>query len=75
MPALVELESAFADAWSDPGFVADYRRWLTGLAGRPTPLYHAPRLSAELGMRVLLKRETWRTPEPTRSTTPSVSAC
>jgi tryptophan synthase beta chain len=57
MPALLELESAFADAWSDAGFLADYRRWLAGLAGRPTPLYHAPRLSAELGMRVLLKRE------------------
>ena len=57
MPVLAELESAFADALSDPGFVADYQRWLTGFAGRPTPLYEAPRLSSELGMRVLLKRE------------------
>ncbi len=57
MPVLAELESAFADALSDPGFVADYQKWLTGFAGRPTPLYEAPRLSSELGMRVLLKRE------------------
>ncbi len=57
MPALAELEAAFDDAWSDHRFRAGYRRWLTGFAGRPTPLYHAPRLSAELGMRVLLKRE------------------
>jgi tryptophan synthase beta chain len=57
MPALAELESAFAEAWSDPSF----RDRLDGLrrdfAGRPTPLYAAERLSAQLGLRVLLKRE------------------
>ena len=57
MPALAELESAFADAWSDPRFVTEYQSWLAGFAGRPTPLYEARRISAELGMRVLLKRE------------------
>jgi tryptophan synthase beta chain len=57
MPALVELEREFDAAWRDPGFVADYHRWLTEFAGRPTPLQPAVRLSDELGVRVLLKRE------------------
>jgi tryptophan synthase beta chain len=57
MPALVELEREFETAWNDPGFVSDYHRWLTEFAGRPTPLQPAARLSEELGVRVLLKRE------------------
>ncbi len=57
MPALGELERAFEKAWSDDGFVAEYHRLLRDYAGRPTPLHAAPRLSQELGVRVLLKRE------------------
>ncbi len=57
MPALEELEREFATAWAD----SDYRRELADLlrdfVGRPTPLYEAHRLSAELGIRLLLKRE------------------
>ncbi len=57
MPALAALEAAFTDAWSDPAFVDEFRRILTTYVGRPTPLHPAARLSAELGVRVLLKRE------------------
>ena len=57
MPALAELEKEFDRAWSDPEFVAEYRRWLSEFVGRPTPLQEATRLSALLGVRVLLKRE------------------
>ena len=57
MPALLELESAFDDAWSDDSFVAEFHGLLQNYVGRPTPLYEAGRLSEELGMRVLLKRE------------------
>lgn len=57
MPALLELESAFDDAWSDEGFVAEFHGLLQNYVGRPTPLYEATRLSEELGFRVLLKRE------------------
>ena len=58
MAALEELEQAYAAARRDPGF----RRELSGLlrtyAGRPTPLYHAKRLSRALGgCTVYLKRE------------------
>jgi tryptophan synthase beta chain len=57
MPALAELELAWADARQD----ADYRAELDGLlrdfGGRPTPLYRARRLSERLGRPVYLKRE------------------
>ena len=57
VPACEELERAFRAAWGD----ATYRRELDDLlrdyAGRPTPLTECTRMSEELGMRVLLKRE------------------
>ncbi len=57
IPACEELEAAFRDAWADPGFRAELGRLLAEYAGRPTPLTAAPRMSAELGVQVLLKRE------------------
>jgi tryptophan synthase beta chain len=54
---LEQLERAFDDARRDPGFAADLARHLCEYAGRPTPLWHAQRLSAELGCDVWLKRE------------------
>ncbi|MBU1226127.1 MAG: tryptophan synthase subunit beta [Actinobacteria bacterium] len=57
MPALAELEGAFEEARRDPSFRARLDGLLADYAGRPTPLYEAERLSEELGIRVLLKRE------------------
>ena len=57
VPALAELEAAFRDAWADPGFRAEYERLLRDYAGRPSLLYDCSRLSDELGLRLLLKRE------------------
>ncbi len=57
MPALQELEEAYEKMLKDPGFQKEYRRLLRDYAGRPTPLYHAERLSREVGCRVYLKRE------------------
>jgi len=57
MPALGELEHAFADAWSDSEFRARFEGLLRDYVGRPTPLTEAQRLSELLGVRVLLKRE------------------
>ena len=57
MPACLELEAAFRSAWSDESFLAEYRAILRDYAGRPTPVTECARLSAELGVRVLLKRE------------------
>jgi tryptophan synthase beta chain len=58
MPALLELEDAFRDAWADPSFRAELDQLLANYAGRPSPLYECSRLGEELGgIRVLLKRE------------------
>ena len=57
MPACIELEAAFTEAWADEAFRAELDRWLRDYAGRPSLLTEAHRLSAELGCRVLLKRE------------------
>jgi tryptophan synthase beta chain len=57
MPALDELERAFLDALADPVFEGRRKQLATDYVGRPTPLYHAERLSAEVGFRVWLKRE------------------
>jgi tryptophan synthase beta chain len=57
MPACLELEAAFADAWSDPGFVEEFHHVLAEFGGRPTPVTHARRLSEHLGVEVYLKRE------------------
>lgn len=56
--ALDELAALYAQAREDPEFQAQLRADLTHYVGRPTPLYHAERLSAELGGgQIYLKRE------------------
>ncbi|MEU4540769.1 tryptophan synthase subunit beta [Streptosporangium sp. NPDC023825] len=57
IPACHEIEAAFHEAWSDPEFRGRLDTLLTVYAGRPTPLTPAWRLSRELGVTVLLKRE------------------
>src|SRR5438132_4860758 len=57
VPACQELEAAFTTAWSDDGFRKEYADILRDYAGRPTPVTECRRLSEELGVRVLLKRE------------------
>jgi len=58
MPALYQLRSAFEAASADPAFWARYRQILTDYVGRPSPLFLAENLSAELGgAKIYLKRE------------------
>ena len=57
VPACAAVEEAFREAWADPRFHRDLDRLLAVHAGRPTALTPAWRLSAELGVNVLLKRE------------------
>ncbi|MEU8377899.1 tryptophan synthase subunit beta [Streptosporangium sp. NPDC048865] len=52
-----EVADAFREARSDPGFRERLGTLLALHVGRPTPLTPAPRLSAELGVTLLLKRE------------------
>ncbi len=57
IPALDELEAAFAAAWADPAFHVELDSALRHYVGRPSPLSDAPRLSALVGAPVWLKRE------------------
>jgi tryptophan synthase beta chain len=57
MPAVAELEAAWVQARSDPGYRADLARLLRDYVGRPSPLYHATRLSEAAGRPIYLKRE------------------
>jgi tryptophan synthase beta chain len=57
MPALAELEAAWVEARDDAAFRAELDALLRDYAGRPTPLYHARRLSEQAGHPVYLKRE------------------
>ena len=57
VPACQELEAAFRDAWADQAFRDELDALLADYAGRPSPITECHRLSAELGVRVLLKRE------------------
>ena len=57
MPALSELEAAYAEAQRSPDFETRCSALLRDYVGRPTPLYLASRLSERVGARVWLKRE------------------
>lgn len=56
--ALDELKAAYAAAQADPAFHAEYEYELKHFVGRPSPVYHAQRLSTMLGgAQIYLKRE------------------
>ena len=57
MPALAELELAWKTARVDPAYQAELAELLRDFVGRPSPLYHAQRLSEAAGHPVWLKRE------------------
>jgi tryptophan synthase beta chain len=58
MPALLELERAYARLRRDAAFGRELAWWLREYAGRPTPLYLAAHLGRRLGgARIYLKRE------------------
>ena len=57
MPALEELEREFSTAWEDRTFRSELGELLSTYVGRPTPVYHARRLSEQLGLDLWLKRE------------------
>ncbi len=66
MAALLDLEVAYDELRADPSFWAEFRELLDTFVGRPTPVYRADRLAAELErrsgrepgrLRLYLKRE------------------
>ena len=55
---LQELAAAYDAARVDPAFIAAFEKDLKHYVGRPSPIYHAERLSREVGgAQILLKRE------------------
>ncbi|MBT1071179.1 tryptophan synthase subunit beta [Pelotalea chapellei] len=58
MPALLELEQAYAHYRNDREFKEEFNYYLRQYVGRPNPLYFAEKLTARLGgARIYLKRE------------------
>ena len=58
MEPLAELAAAYERYRVDPEFIAELERDRKYYVGRPTPIYHAERLSREVGgAQILLKRE------------------
>ena len=56
--ALDELKAAYEHYRRDPEFVAEFKSELKHFVGRPSPVYHAARLSREIGgAQIHLKRE------------------
>jgi len=56
--ALDELKRAYAEVQNDPAFIKEFQYELKHFVGRPSPIYHAARLSRELGgAQIFLKRE------------------
>ncbi len=58
MAALDQLETEYNAAMADPAFTAEFDRCLREIAGRPSELYFARRLTEKLGgAKIYLKRE------------------
>ncbi|MCT6819739.1 tryptophan synthase subunit beta [Bombella apis] len=58
MPLMLELEKAYNHAKTDPQFQEELDYYLRHYVGRPSPLWHARRLSETLGgAQIYLKRE------------------
>ena len=58
MPLILDLEKAYEAARDDSAFAEEFERLLAHYVGRPSPLYHAERLSQHLGgARIYFKRD------------------
>jgi tryptophan synthase beta chain len=56
--AINELKDAYAKYQNDPEFLAEFHHELKHFVGRPSPIYHAARMSREQGgAQIYLKRE------------------
>ena len=58
MPLILELEARYEFAKTDPAFWAEMHDLWTHYVGRPSPLYHAERLTERLGgAKIYMKRD------------------
>lgn len=56
-PNIDELAGCYIETIESPAFQKEFGNLLRNYAGRPSPLYYAPRLSEKYGARIYLKRE------------------
>lgn len=56
-PNVEELQEKYLEIMADESFEKEFRYLLKHYVGRPTPLYHAKRLSEKYGGKIYLKRE------------------
>lgn len=56
-PNVQELQDNYLKIMNDPSFKQEFDQLLRDYVGRPSPLYHAQKLSAQIGAKVFLKRE------------------
>tara|TARA_A100001037_G_scaffold306869_1_gene357860 strand:+ start:23987 stop:25198 length:1212 start_codon:yes stop_codon:yes gene_type:complete len=58
MPLILDLEKAYGSARADKNFQSELQNWLKHYVGRPSPLYHAEKLSEYLGgAKIYFKRD------------------
>ncbi|GGH05493.1 tryptophan synthase subunit beta [Sphingobacterium alkalisoli] len=56
-PNVEELQNRYLQIMEEPSFKEEFEQLLTDYVGRPSPLYHAQRLSKKYNARIFLKRE------------------
>lgn len=56
-PCIEELQRSYREIIDSSSFRKEYMTLLRDYVGRPSPLYHAERLSAKYGAKIYLKRE------------------
>lgn len=56
-PNVEQLKTSYLDILASDDFQSEFKSLLKDYVGRPTPIYHALRLSEKYGGRILLKRE------------------
>ncbi len=56
-PCIEELQNSYREIIDSSSFRKEYMTLLRDYVGRPSPLYHAERLSAKYGAKIYLKRE------------------
>lgn len=56
-PNLEDLQNQYLQIMEDPSFKEEFDQLLKDYVGRPSPLYHAKRLSEKYGAKIFLKRE------------------
>lgn len=58
MPLVLDVERAYSEARADPEFRAEFDYYAKHYVGRPSPMYHAHRLSEHLGgAKIYFKRD------------------